>query len=187
MNKTLLSAALIAGFGIAALAPQNAQAAVDGTITVTGLVVAQTCTVDAQASGGNADLKTVALPLVLAPALTAVGSTAGTTAFSIVVANCDKALSTVQTSFSGGNINAGDGNLTNPAGATNVEVQLLNSSGTVMTLNGATPTLQNSPVVALAGVASKGATLNYSARYYSLGGATAGAVSSTVAFTMVYQ
>ena len=45
MNKLLLSAALVAAFGAAALAPQSAMA-VDGTITVTGTVNASTCKIN---------------------------------------------------------------------------------------------------------------------------------------------
>lgn len=189
MNKTLLSAALIAGFGIAAFAPQTARAAADGTITITGQVVAQTCTVDTNAFG-TPDLKTVALPLVLAPALSTVGNVAGLTAFNIVLAGCDSSLTSAQTFFSGGNIDATTGNLSNPAGATGVEVQLLDNntaSPTVMLLNQGTPTAQKSSVVNLAASGgTKGATLKYSAQYVATGPVTAGAVSSTVQFTMVY-
>ncbi|WP_266183687.1 fimbrial protein [Dyella humicola] len=186
MNKLLLSAAMVAVFGVTALAPQSASA-VDGTITINGKVVAQTCTVDGNAYGTQ-DNVTVTLPLVLAPVLATAGATAGKTGFNLVVANCDSSLSTVQTYFSGGNIDAATGNLNNPAGgATNVQVQLLNSSSTVMPLNGANATAQQSPVVTLTtSGTTKGATLSYFAQYISKGAATAGAVNPTVQFTMIY-
>jgi major type 1 subunit fimbrin (pilin) len=183
MNKILLSAAIIASLGIAAIAPQTARAA-DGTITITGKVVAQTCTVNGNAFGTPASVN-VALPLVLAPVLTSAGSVAGTTPFSIAIANCDPALTSVQTFFSGGNIDGSTGNLKNTGTATKVQVQLLNSGAAVMPLNGGTASLQNSPTATLS---SGAATLNYSAQYISpTGGATPGSVNTSVAFTMIYQ
>ena len=183
MNKILLGAAIVAGLGIAAFAPQTARAT-DGTITITGKVVAQTCTVAGNAFGTPASVN-VTLPLVLAPVLTTAGSVAGTTPFSIAIANCDPALTKVQTFFSSGaNIDASTGNLNNTGTATNVQVQLLNSSSAVMPLNGADATAQNSPT---ANLSSGAATLNYSAQYISTGGATAGLVNTSVAFTMIYQ
>ena len=187
MNKLLLSAALVASVGVAALAPRTASA-VDGTITITGKVVAQTCTVDGSAFGTPDTSVTAAMPLVLAPVLATSGAVAGKTQFQMVVANCDPSLSSVQAFFSGPNIQT-DGNLKNPTlagNATNVEVQLLNSSSTVMNLNNATATAQNSPVVTLTGSPTKGATLTYFAQYYSTGGSTAGNVNTTVQFTMNY-
>jgi major type 1 subunit fimbrin (pilin) len=181
MNKTLLSAALIAGFGVAAFAPQAAQAS-DGTITVTGKVVAQTCKVDSNAFGTQ-DAVAVSLPLVLSPVLTTSGAVAGKTSFQMAITGCDASLATVQAFFSGTNINALTGNLVNAGTATKVEVQLLNSSSVVMPLNAATATLQQSPIVALSAGA---ATLQYFAQYISTGGSTAGTVSTSVAFTMNY-
>jgi major type 1 subunit fimbrin (pilin) len=188
MNKLLLSAALVASVGVAALAPRTASA-VDGTITITGKVVAQTCTVDGSAFGTPDNSVTAAMPLVLAPVLATSGAVAGKTQFQMVVANCDPSLSSVQAFFSGPNINTVTGNLKNPVlagNATNVEVQLLNSTSAVMTLGGATAAAQNSPVVPLTGTTTKGATLSYFAQYYSTGGSTAGAVNTTVQFTMNY-
>jgi major type 1 subunit fimbrin (pilin) len=183
MNKTLLSAALIAGFGVAAFAPQSAKAAAtDGTITITGKVVAQTCKVDGNAFG-TSDAVAVSLPLVLAPVLTTSGAVAGKTSFQMAVTGCDASLSTVQAFFSGTNIDPTSGNLTNVGTATKVQVQLLNSSSVVMPLNGATAALQQSPVVALS---AGGATLQYFAQYISTGGSTAGTVTTSVAFTMNY-
>ena len=83
MNKTLLSAALIAGFGIAAFAPQAARAS-DGTITFNGKVLSSTCTVS-NASGG---IVTVTLPDVPYTAFTGTGSTAGLKAFSLNLTGC---------------------------------------------------------------------------------------------------
>ena len=193
MNKLLLTSALAVAFGAAALAPQAARAATnnpvsnngtDGTITITGQVIAQTCKVDGN-SAGTPDAVSVQLPDVLTSQLAASGQVAGNKPFSIKVTGCDNALTSVQTYFSGSNINQGDGRLNTTTGsASNVEVELLNSSSAPMTLNGADATAQNSPSVNLTNGA---ATLNYSAQYYATGQSGAGSVNTSVAFTMVYQ
>lgn len=178
MNKTLLSAALIAGFGIAAFAPQTARA-VDGTITFTGKVVNQTCVF--KVNGGGAS-NTVVLPVAFASTLTTAGNVTGNTPFTIGVTGCDPLLTSVQAQFSGANINAVDGNLKNTGTAANVEVQLLNGA-TPMTLNGANATAQNSPTGTLSG---GGVTLSYAAQYYATGAAGTGLVNTSVAYTMTY-
>jgi major type 1 subunit fimbrin (pilin) len=179
--KTALLATAIAATGLLAT---SANAATDGTITITGTVVPQTCQVDGNAYG-TSDVKAVTLPSVMATKLNTAGAIAGKTGFSIAVTNCPSLLTSVQTYFSGGNINSSNGNLGNTGTATNVQVQLLNASGAVMDLSKSTATAQNSPSVSLSGGA---ATLNYSAQYYANGGAAgAGSVTSTVDFTMIYQ
>lgn len=183
--KKLLSTALATVFGVAALAPQSASA-VDGTITINGKVLAQTCTVDGKAYAANGtistpDNQTVTLPNVLAPVLNAAGSTAGTTGFQIVIANCDAALTKVTTTFSGAGIDAANNALSNSGTAPNVEVQLLDSGSTLIPL-------VNNYQMAPATLTGGGATLQYYARYYSkAGGAGAGTVASAVSFTMAYQ
>lgn len=184
MQRTLLAIA-IAACGAVAL---NAQAASnpgpDGTINITGKVIAQTCQVNANGSGNSSG--NVTLPDVFTTNLASAGAIAGNTPFTIVVSNCDASLQTVQAFWSGSNVSAADGNLTNTAaGGSNVEVQLLNASSAVMPLNGANATAQNSQVVNLSG---GGATMNYSAQYLAKSAAaTAGAVTTSVQFTMIYQ
>ncbi|WP_329742282.1 fimbrial protein [Dyella sp. A6] len=190
MNKTLLSTTL-AAFAIAsgmlayspmARAVQNSSP--DGTITFNGLVVANTCTVNANGSGSTGG--TVTLPTVYTSSLAAAGATAGDTAFNISVSGCDKNLSNVTTYWSGTNVNT-NGRLTNLASSNNVDVQLLNSGDTssdVINLNGAQGS-QNSKTVNLDSTGA--ATLNYYARYYATAAATSGKVNTSVSFTMVYQ
>ena len=76
MNKTLLSAALIAGFGIAAFVPQAAHAASTGTINFSGKVYADTCTVNVNGAGATVVLPTVATSAFAATANTALTSSA---------------------------------------------------------------------------------------------------------------
>ena len=184
MNKTLLFAAIAAAAVSLAAIPTTA-AASDGTVNFTGSVLAQTCTVNGNATG-NPVVGDLALPQVQAAQLVASGAIAGATPFTIVINGCDSALSTVATQFSGSNINTATGNLKNTAagGATNVELQLLNSDSSVINLRGATAAAQGSkPATLVAGAA----TLGYIAQYRSLGSASAGAVASNVTFTMIYQ
>jgi major type 1 subunit fimbrin (pilin) len=195
MKKTILTAALLTAFGVAAIASQGAIAATlptpvsnsgpDGTITITGTVIAQTCLVDGKAAG-TSDAKTVTLADVLTSDFSAVGNVAAPTAFNIAITGCNAALSTVQAFFTGANIDTTTGNLKNTAASgSNVEVQLLNASNVAMPLNGANATAQNSQTVTLT---SGAATLNYSAQYIATAAATsAGGVNTAVNFTLIYQ
>ncbi|KGI78996.1 fimbrial protein [Oleiagrimonas soli] len=183
MKYSLLAAALALGLSGVANADQNSGP--DGTITINGKVIAQTCQVDGNGLG-TADNKVVNLPDVLTTALASTGDTAGDTSFQISVTGCDASLSTVQAYFSGGDVNSGNGRLDNSAtgAAGNVQVQLLNGSDNPMDLSGADASAQSSQQVALSGGA---ATLSYKARYYATGASSAGAVKSTVDFTLIYQ
>lgn len=183
MKKTLLAAALITGFGIAAIAPQAAHAS-SGNIVFSGKVLNSTCTVS-NATGGNV---TVTLPDVQASGFSGSGSVQGLTPFSLSLTGCPTTPSgvVVGASFAGNaNIDASTGAITNASGGTysNVEVQMTNSTGTAINLN-TTP----NPVSAT--IASNGtATLSYEAQYLQPTGtaASAGLVSATVAFTLTYN
>ncbi len=179
MNKTLLSAALIAGLGFIAFAPTAAHAS-DGTITINGQVNAATCTVAVTGTSGS----TVTLPTVATTVLAAAGNTAGQTAFSIGLTGCSAGVTKAATYFEAGpNVNAA-GRLNNPVGAANVNVELVNSNGTTpIVIGSAAPTTG----IGSFPVASGSATLNYFARYYATGAATAGAVATSVTFSMVYN
>ncbi|WP_266159225.1 fimbrial protein [Dyella silvatica] len=179
MNKTLLSAVVIAGLGVAAIAPRTASA-VDGTINITGTVTASTCKINGAASPATI---AVTLPTVSTTSLYASGVVAGRAPFSIALSNCG-ALTKATTFFETGPTIMADGNLKNATGsATGVEVQLLNSDQSVINLAGGS-TAQNS----LQGTLTSGAgTLNYYAQYYATAAAGAGSVNTSVQFTMQYQ
>ncbi|UGA40826.1 hypothetical protein JOS77_25345 [Chromobacterium haemolyticum] len=81
----------------------------------------------------------------------------------------------------GPTVDAATGNLKNAGAATNVEVQLLNN--TLQAINLANNT--NSQIVP---ISSGTATLNYYAQYIATGGAAgAGAVNTSVQYSMTYQ
>ena len=151
MNKTLLSAALVATLGALAVAPAAKAAAsgtaIDGTITINGQVVANTCTVTVN-GGGNTG--TVALKPAPTSALATTGSTYGDMPFNIAVTGCDSSLNgkTVLPYWSGTNVNS-NGRLNSTGTAKNVDLQLLNQDDS-------TPIILNAPE---GGQATTGATV----------------------------
>lgn len=176
MNKTLLSTALVAVIAATTFVP-TAQAANSGTITFSGRVLADTCTV--AVNGGS----TVALPNVSALAFgTSAGTVAGSTAFTIALSGCDTNTTKANMAFTAGtNVDASTGNLKNAtAGGANVQVQLLNSTDQVIN----TSTNANAPVINIAVGAGSTAL---KAQYISTASATsAGLVTSSVGFTLTY-
>lgn len=180
MKKTLLSAAMIAGFGVAALASMSAQAASTGTINFTGTVLADTCAISVNGSATS----TVALPTVMTAAFgSTVGTTAGATPFTIALTGCDPNTSSAAMAFTAGStIDGTTGNLKNAtSGGSNVEIQLLNSSSAAIN----TSTQTNAPSI---GVTNGAGSTSLTARYISTATATtAGLVTSSVGFTLTYQ
>lgn len=179
MKKQLLAFAIVSAAGLALAG--SAQAA-DGTISITGQVQAQTCTIN---GGGNID---VSLPTVSVSALSSAGNTAGETPFQIQLTGCSSGMGTATTYFEPGpTIDTTTGYL-KPSGASpagNVEIQLLNSGGTAMALNASTAASQGADLV---DASSGAATLDYAARYIAVdGGASAGSANTSVTFTMVYN
>lgn len=165
--------------------------AADGTITFTGNVVDTTCTI----SGGTAAARdfTVALPKVSASALNADAKTAGDTPFTITLSGCksgtNAATGTVRTFFeNGANVDASTNRLKNTAasGASKVQIGILNAGDRSVIKVGAPDASQNSTKATLD--SSGGITLNYVAQYVATGGAaTAGAVTSSVTYSLVYE
>lgn len=183
--KTLALTAAIVATGLCATAANAAQHTTpDGTITFSGKVVTDTCSV--QVNGGSTSAS-VTLPTVFSSQLPTAGSTAGDTSFNISVSNCDAGITSVQTFFSGSDIDTTTGRLNNGTSGTasNVQLQLLqDNDSTAMDLRGADASAQHSKSYT---PSSGAATLTYYARYYATGTVGAGSVSSTVNFTMVYQ
>lgn len=173
MNKLLLVAA--AGLSVAALS--SPASAADGTINITGTVQSASCTVAA----GSSSIA-VALPPVSASALSAANSVAGLKAFQIALTGCTAGVPATAYFEAGPNIDP-SGRLKNNGAATNVQVQLLNAGSTAINLAGASGAQSGTTITLVNG----NNTLNYFAQYYSLGGATAGSVTTSVTYTMQYQ
>jgi len=168
----------------------SAAFASDGTITFIGSVTDSTCSINGAASGTPADV-TVTLPTVSAGSLTNTGDTAGVSGPSDIVfslSGCTGSATKVVARFENGpTVDPTSGNLVNQAGvggANNVQVQLLNSNFQPINI-----TTNSNNDVALNGAAilATNADLTYYGQYYATGAATAGAVDTSVQYTMDYQ
>lgn len=186
MTKTsLLTTALGVTLGVAALVPQAAKAS-DGTITFSGQLTAATCKVNV--NGGSAS-GTITLPTMQTSDFGSAGKAAGFTAFTINVSDCSGtgASTKVLPYFEHGpNTDLSTGYLKNSDqnGATNVEVMLSNSNSIASSLN-----LQNEAGQQNAGtpeLTSGDPTFTYYASYISTGKVTAGAVSTSVQYSLTY-
>lgn len=156
--------------------------AADGTITFTGSVSAQTCTINS----GTKNF-TVTLPTVSANALASAGQTAGRASFNIALTGCSAKSGTVHAFFEpGSTVDSSTGQLIVQSGddsATNVEIGLLNDDLSVIRI-GAADASQNSKPVTIS--ATGDATLKFYAQYIATGAATAGTAQSSVMYTLVY-
>jgi major type 1 subunit fimbrin (pilin) len=178
MNKIILASSLLV------LGVSSAFAA-DGTITINGLVTDKTCDI---VTPKGKDF-TVTLPTVSRQTLAQAGDVAGRTPFTINLANCSEGK--VATFFEpGATVDFNTGRLINTVtsgGAGNVQVQLLGSNNQVIPVSfaGANGAQENSQWVDVAD--QGGADLNYYAEYYATDASTAGRVSTSVQYTIIYQ
>jgi major type 1 subunit fimbrin (pilin) len=200
MNNRIKRAMIAAGITTAIGLPLTGQAS-DGTITFTGAVTANTCTVSVNASGANA---TVALPTVSTAALTnaATKTTAAGTFFNMAVSACTAtpladiggaAPTTVAIYFEAGpNVDEVTGGLINTVAGSNVEVNLYNASAASIVGTQIKPGTQtNQPLTQAIGA---GGTQWFYAGYSTTGtnglagaAATAGAVNTSITYSLIYQ
>lgn len=214
MDIRIKRAMVAAGIATAMALPLSSQAS-DGTITFTGAVTANTCTV--VVNGTTADA-TVALPTVSTAALTnaaasgatAAKTTAGGTFFNMTVSGCASAVNdfgasqtptTVQIYFEAGpNVDVITGGLINTLGSpsthSNVEVNLYNaSSASIVTTQIMPGTNTGQPATQLLATLASTPGKQYFYAGYSTAGtnglagalATAGAVSTSVTYSLIYQ
>lgn len=182
MSKTLLSTALIAGLGLAFV--PGAHAAADGTITINGLVLGTTCTIN----GGTSSF-TVTLPTVKTTDFAT--NVAGKTQFDLNLTNCPTGVDfspavQVSTTFSGTNIDSTTGLLKDTSATNNgVAIELLDNTSTKVDLTKTTAIGQSSEKALVD--SSGNATLSYYAQYRQTGtSVTAGRVITTVDYTINY-
>jgi major type 1 subunit fimbrin (pilin) len=200
MNIRIKRAMLAAGIVTTMALPLTGQAS-DGTITFTGAVTASTCTLSVNGSGtGNA---TVTLPTVDTSALsnTGIGTTAAGTFFSVALGTCTgladigspvpAAPTHVAIYFEAGpNVDEATGGLINTVtvAGSNVEVNLYNASGSTKVgtqIQPGTSTHLPAPLPIAGGV-----TQWFYAGYSTAGAAaaaTAGAVSTSITYSLVYN
>lgn len=177
MKKTTL--ALIVG-GL--LCANYASAASSNTISFQGEVSDETCSVSVN---GNDASPVVLLPTVSASDLATSGATAGQTTFEMGVSGCTgdaTAATTISTVFVGNNVSSA-GNLTNTGTASNVEVQLLDTTDEPIVLTGGYTA--SGDLTLAAGETSSSAT--YTAQYYATGAATSGTVAASLQYAVSYQ
>ncbi|WP_175863927.1 fimbrial protein [Burkholderia cepacia] len=185
MKISKISCALSLLMAAAGLAAASSAHASDGTITITGNIIASTCKVS-NGSGGNL---TVTLPKIGTNTLAEAASVAGRTPFSVKLDGCTTGgenPTKVGVVFeAGSNVNQSTGRLTLDKGegaATNVEINVLNDQQDPIKVGAMGD--QNSQFVDIA--ADGKATLNYFAEYYATGAATAGAANSKVQYSLTY-
>jgi major type 1 subunit fimbrin (pilin) len=198
MNIRIKRAMLAAGIVTTMALPLTGQAS-DGTITFTGAVTASTCTLSVNGGGtGNA---TVALPTVDTSALsgTGVGTAAAGTFFSVALGTCTgiadigsptPAAPTHVTIYfeAGPNVDEATGGLINTVGGSNVEVNLYNASGSTIVGTQIQPGT-NTHLPAALPIAG-GVTQWFYAGYSTAGAgiaATAGAVSTSITYSLIYN
>jgi major type 1 subunit fimbrin (pilin) len=191
MKHIKLASALIVAMGIAAAGVASAAASTGGTITFTGAVTDETCTVTGGAgtNGGTGNF-TVALDPVPASALAAATDTAGNKTFEVIIggpgqSTCvDGKVATMSFVPSSPQIDPATGALVNALSgqATNTEVQVLDGTGTAIALN------DPANGVTFPAIANNTATVDFQAQYLAVnGGATAGLVSTDVLYQVVYN
>jgi major type 1 subunit fimbrin (pilin) len=190
MRKFHTLAAAVSSMAVVALMSMPTAHAADGTITVNGTVSNTTCSINGMANGSPANV-TATLPTVTAGALATAGATAGISNpgdIALVLSGCSGPATKAVARFENGTtVNQTSGNLVNQASAspaTNVEVRLLNQK--LQPINLVT-NANNDIATNGAAISAGAATLHYFAQYIATGKATAGAVNTTVQYTMQYQ
>ncbi|ATI83545.1 hypothetical protein CGA24_00035 (plasmid) [Salmonella enterica subsp. enterica] len=183
MKNIITIAALGSLFAVSTI-----QAAGNGTISFTGAVNNQTCNATVNGATGPT-AATVTLPTVQASVLGTTGNTAGATAFNMDISGCAATnpvgAGTVKAFFEKGPNVDSNGRLINTAtgGASNVVLELVDGTGNVAVKAG--DISQNSGNYVA--ITNGNATLPYSVRYYATGAATAGAVTSSVTYSLIYN
>ncbi|UBM24729.1 type 1 fimbrial protein [Pseudomonas sp. p1(2021b)] len=181
-KKSLLLAALFVG------ATQTANAS-DGTISFTGNILDNTCTVTI-GSGASADA-TVTLPDISLQAL-GTGNTGGAIGFVMNLSSCTGTTKNSVAAFfeDGPNVDYSTGRLVNTAttDASNVELELFDmNSDKVIKVGDLASQIADNHFATYA--ASPGtATLRYGVRYHAPGvTVTKGAVTSSVTYSLMYK
>lgn len=173
------------------------QAAGNGTVNFSGKLVNQTCNVSVNGGGNNA---TVTIPAVQSSTLTASGNTAGTTLFTIKIANCNtpsvNGSGSVKAFFEQGPNVDSNGRLINTlseeaGGATNVALQLIdNMKKDIITIGSnaqaTTNFVPNNNGYIVINNSNGTATLSYAVRYYAINTVTPGQVASAVTYSLIY-
>ncbi|QHM73154.1 fimbrial protein [Mixta intestinalis] len=179
MKKTLLGTIVAVAFSSVVL-PASASV---GTITINGTINSTTCV----ASIGAGKDATINLNPLDASSLASATATAGYETFTISLKDCGSATNQVNAFFEpGSTVDMATGHLVNVApsatAAKNVQVQLLNKNQQVIKVGDATTARAIKETI----VDGK-AEMKYGVRYYATGAATAGALTTSVTYSIEYH
>lgn len=155
----------------------NVSAAHDGTLNFSGNITNRTCSI----VGGNT--LTVTLPTVARETLSSPGSLSGVTFFVLALTECDATANGIYAYFNNDKGVDAEGRLLNSGTAKNVALELRDARYAFIPIGSADQT--NSPFFTAVSVDGQ-ARLYYSAQYYATGVVTAGTVSATVTYSVVY-
>lgn len=177
--KKILFVASIAMLGI------SSGHATDGTLTFTGKITDSTCKIS-----NPGPSFTITLPTVSTTTLSATGNVAGRTPFQLTLTECS--VTNVTAYFEpGSTVNASNWRLNNQVAtgaAQNVQIQILNSAGTLIQIKaGGTDGSQSGSEWVNVTTLSGSANLIFAAEYYATGATTAGLVSTSVQYTLIYK
>ena len=186
MPKTLATVGATALTLAAALMPSTTLAANDGTIEITGDIVATTCLVEGKPPGAGNITKDVQLAGISAGSLSKPGATAGDRGFEIRIGGNDECtdgtIAKIRFDPSSPALDRSTGRLNIDASAgaaSNVQIEIANGNGKPINLY-----TEDSEG---AQISAHEAAIPLIARYYSLGGAKEGKAASRVGFQVVYQ
>ena len=182
MKIKTLAIVVVSALSLSSVAAMAATTTVNGgTVHFEGEVVNAACAVDA----GSVD-QTVQLGQVRSAALATAGNTSSSVGFNIQLDDCDTTVATqASVAFSGTAVNSANPTVlalqsSAAGGATNVGVQILDSTSTPLALDGAT---FSTPATLSDGTN----IIPFQARYYATGAATAGTANADATFKVQYQ
>jgi major type 1 subunit fimbrin (pilin) len=175
---------MCSGFAVAAASCFAATPVTQGTVTFTGKLTADTCSI----STDSVDIK-VLMPTIAIQTLATAGATAGSKTFDINVEECPADVTEVAAHFEAINSDGFDAstkNLTNSTtktagGAENVQIRLYDKDGVTQIPVGGTGALF--PVSSTTNTA----TMTYIGAYYATAATSAGNVTAKVQYTLAYK
>lgn len=179
MTVCAVALSMVSTYGFAAGTPVT-----QGTVTFTGKLIADTCSITA----GDED-KQVTLPTLSIQSLDVAGKEAGTTTFDLHVEACPDTVTQVAAHFEAINSDGFDAttqNLTNSTlkadgGAENVQIRLFDKDGSTQIPVGGTGAMFDVDAT------THKATMTYIGGYYATAATTAGDVTAKVQYTLAYK
>lgn len=159
----------------------SAAHASDGTISFTGQLTSQTCTIKVN---NLSNVGTVTLPTFSIASLATPGATVGATNFTINLSACTGTMATAAAIFEAGSgVDPITHNIINTGTSPGVQLQLLDSNGAVIKAGDTSQTTTTARTTAT----GTSAVLPYAVQYYANGTVGAGPVAGSVTYSINYQ